>query len=113
MVTIGSYNELELVRKVDFGVYLSDGETDVLLPLRQIPPRAKQGDLLNVFIYTDSEDRIIATMLTPHAVAGGFALVVFYMIVKVKIIHINHSKNLLICFQIIIILLLLVEVKEH
>ncbi len=74
MVTIGSYNELELVRKVDFGVYLSDGETDVLLPLRQIPPRAKQGDLLNVFIYTDSEDRIIATMLTPHAVAGGFAL---------------------------------------
>jgi len=74
MVTIGSYNEIEIVRKVDFGVYLSDGETDVLLPLRQVPPRAKQGDRLNVFVYTDSEDRIIATMLKPHAVAGEFAL---------------------------------------
>jgi len=74
MVTIGSYNELEIVRKVDFGVYLSDGEQDVLLPIRQVPPRAGQGDRLNVFVYTDSEDRIIATMLKPKAADGEFAM---------------------------------------
>jgi len=74
MVKIGSYNKLELVRKVDFGVYLTDGEQDVLLPLRQVPPRAKQGDLLDVFVYTDSEDRPIATMLRPKAADGEFAL---------------------------------------
>jgi len=74
MLTIGSYNELELVRKVDFGVYLTDGEQDVLLPIRQVPPRAKQGDRLRVFVYTDSEDRPIATMLRPKAVVGEFAM---------------------------------------
>jgi len=73
MIAIGSYNSLEIVRKVDFGVYLSDGETDILLPLRQVPERAKQGDILNVFVYTDSEDRPIATSLRPIAVAGEFA----------------------------------------
>ncbi len=74
MIQIGSYNQLEIVRKVDFGVYLSDGESDVLLPIRQVPPKAGQGDILNVFVYTDSEDRPIATMLKPKAVAGEFAL---------------------------------------
>jgi len=74
MIAIGSYNELQLVRKVDFGVYLTDGEYDVLLPIRQVPPRAKQGDLLKVFVYTDSEDRPIATMLRPKAVVGDFAM---------------------------------------
>jgi predicted RNA-binding protein (virulence factor B family) len=74
MIKIGRYNNLEIVRKVDFGVYLSDGEDDVLLPLRQVPPRAGQGDFLDVFVYTDSEDRPIATMLQPSAVDGEFAL---------------------------------------
>ncbi len=74
MILIGSYNQLSIVRKVDFGVYLSDGESDVLLPIRQVPPRAKQGDNLNVFVYTDSEDRPIATLNKPLAVAGDFAL---------------------------------------
>ncbi len=74
MLKIGRYNELEVVRTVDFGMYLSDGEQDVLLPIRQVPADAKQGDLLTVFVYTDSEDRPIATMLRPQAVAGGFAL---------------------------------------
>ncbi len=73
MVSIGSYNELQIVRKVDFGVYLSDGEQDVLLPLKQVPARAKQGDMMNVFIYTDSEDRPIATTTRPKAVVGEFA----------------------------------------
>jgi predicted RNA-binding protein (virulence factor B family) len=74
MIAIGSYNQLDLARKVDFGVYLTDGENDVLLPIRQVPPRAKQGDRLNVFVYTDSEDRPIATMLRPKAVVGDFAM---------------------------------------
>ena len=74
MLTIGRYNDLTIVRKVDFGVYLSDGEQDVLLPIRQVPPRAGQGDVLRVFVYTDSEDRPIATTQQPRAIAGEFAL---------------------------------------
>ncbi|MDR3691644.1 MAG: S1-like domain-containing RNA-binding protein [Fimbriimonas sp.] len=74
MIQIGSYNRLEIVRKVDFGVYLSDGESDVLLPIRQVPPKAGQGTILDLFVYTDSEDRPIATTHRPFAVAGEFAL---------------------------------------
>jgi hypothetical protein len=74
MIEIGSYNRLQIVRKVDFGVYLSDGESDVLLPIRQVPPRAGQGDMLEVFVYTDSEDRPIATMMRPKAIVGEFAM---------------------------------------
>ena len=71
---IGSFNELEIVREVEFGVYLSDGESDVLLPIRQVPVRAKIGDSLRVFVYTDSQDRPIATTRQPKAVAGEFAM---------------------------------------
>jgi hypothetical protein len=74
MITIGSYNELEIVREVDFGVYLTDGESDVLLPIRQVPLRAKIGDRLKVFVYTDSQDRPVATTRHPKATAGEFAL---------------------------------------
>jgi len=74
MIEIGSYNRLQIVRKVDFGVYLSDGESDILLPIRQVPPRAGQGDILDVFVYTDSEDRPIATTDRPKAIVGEFAM---------------------------------------
>ncbi len=81
MLDIGRYNELEIARIVDFGLYLTDGEEDVLLPERYAPKIAKVGDMLKVFIYTDSEDRIIATTETPKAIVGD--------VVKLKVIDVN------------------------
>ncbi len=74
MAEIGKINNLEIVKEVDFGVYL-DGEEDgeILLPKRYVPEGAGIGDVLEVFIYLDSEDRIIATTEKPLATVGEFA----------------------------------------
>ncbi|MFD2067330.1 S1 RNA-binding domain-containing protein [Pontibacter silvestris] len=73
MVELGNYNELEIAREVDFGVYLASEDGDILLPNKYIPEDAKIGDKLRVFIYRDSEDRMIATTLEPYATVGEFA----------------------------------------
>jgi len=74
MTTIGKYNQLKVVKFTDFGIYL-DGENfgEVLLPLRYVPENCKLDDILDVFIYRDSEDRIIATTEKPYACVGEFA----------------------------------------
>lgn len=74
MVRPGTYNNLTVVKIVDFGVYL-DGESygEVLLPKRYVPEQCKEGDTVLVFIYFDSEDRVIATTETPKAIVGEFA----------------------------------------
>ena len=67
MIELGKRQELTIVKKVDFGVYLSsEGEGEeakdrVLLPGKEVPDDAKVGDTVNVFIYRDSKDRMIAT----------------------------------------------------
>ena len=70
MVAIGNYNELEVVKFVDFGVYLNSEDGEILLPLKYVPENLELGDKLNVFIYRDSEDRMIATTLKPKATVG-------------------------------------------
>jgi predicted RNA-binding protein (virulence factor B family) len=74
MVAIGKLNHLNMVKKVDFGVYL-DGEElgEILLPERYVPPGCKVGEGLDVFIYLDSEDLLIATTQTPKAMVGECA----------------------------------------
>ncbi|MBQ6799907.1 MAG: S1 RNA-binding domain-containing protein, partial [Bacteroidaceae bacterium] len=63
-VKLGKYNQLEVVKAVDFGVYLDGGDDgEILLPSRYVPEGCKPGDLLNVFIYLDNEERLIATTL--------------------------------------------------
>ncbi|MDR0545214.1 MAG: GntR family transcriptional regulator [Odoribacteraceae bacterium] len=80
MIRIGEYNKLEVLRIVEIGIYLDGGEYwgDILLPNASAAAGAKEnareGDLLEVFIYFDSEDRIIATMERPLAIVGEFAL---------------------------------------
>lgn len=71
MVRIGKFNELRLTRVVDFGVYL-DGEElgEILLPGKEVPMGCSEGDLFDVFIYLDSEDRLIATREEPYAQVG-------------------------------------------
>jgi len=70
---IGRYNTLELLRITSVGAFLGDEQgNDVLLPTKWIPEGAVIGDRLEVFVYTDSEDRPIATILTPNACVNEF-----------------------------------------
>jgi uncharacterized protein len=74
MANVGKYNSLKVLRKVEFGFYLDGNEDgDILLPLRYAPDSCKIGDKVEVFIYFDSEDRIIATTEKPLAIVGEFA----------------------------------------
>ncbi len=70
---IGVYHELEVGKEVDFGFYLNSEVGEILLPTKYVPEGLKVGDKINVFIYRDSEDRIIATTLDPLAKLGDFA----------------------------------------
>lgn len=78
MIRLGEKQELCVVKKVDFGVYLACGageeEERVLLPVKQVPEGTKIGDRLEVFIYRDSDDRMIATTREPKLRMGGTAL---------------------------------------
>jgi predicted RNA-binding protein (virulence factor B family) len=71
-ISIGQYNTLEVMREADPGLYLGSEEAVVLLPWRYVPKGTSVGEHLRVFVYTDSEDRPIATTLTPTAVVGDF-----------------------------------------
>lgn len=74
MLQIGKYNELRVAREVDFGVYLSDADgAEVLLPARYVPEGTAVGDVLRVFVYTDSDDRPVATTEVPYATVGECA----------------------------------------
>jgi uncharacterized protein len=70
MVKTGDYNTLRVLRKVDFGVYLDDGEAGILLPKRYVPEGLNEGDDIEVFVYHDGEDRLIATTDKPFGVVG-------------------------------------------
>lgn len=75
MIKLGEMQDLEIAKKVDIGVYLKseaneNPEDRVLLPIKQVPENAQVGDKINVFIYRDSSDRIIATVRKPKIVMG-------------------------------------------
>lgn len=73
-IELGKFNTLEVVKQVDFGMYLDGGEQgEILLPNRYVPEDCKIGDFLNVFLYLDIEERLIATTLTPLVQVGEFA----------------------------------------
>jgi len=84
MIELGKIQKLEIKRYTSVGVYLNvkgssdENKSDVLLPKRQIPKEAKVGDEIEVFIYRDSEDRMIATTSKPKIALGeiGFLRVV-------------------------------------
>ena len=74
MIEIGHSYQLEVVKRVDFGVYLDAEDLgDILLPKRVVPEDTSVGDLISVFVYLDSEDRPIATTRRPRAEVGQFA----------------------------------------
>ena len=74
MLNIGKINHLQVVKSVDFGIYLDGGEAgEILLPSRYLPAECAPGDSVEVFIYRDSEDRLIATTETPYAMVDQCA----------------------------------------
>ena len=74
MIRLGKRNRLEVLREVDFGMYLDAGEVgDVLLPKRYIPEGTKVGDIVDVFLYLDSEERLVATTEYPLVEVNEFA----------------------------------------
>ena len=81
MVKSGEYNKLKVLRKVDFGLYLDDGGEGILLPRRFVPHNVNEGDELEVFVYHDGEDRLIATTQKPFGVVGD--------IVKLKAVSVT------------------------
>ena len=73
-IRLGDYNRMTVVKSVDFGLYLDGGdEGEVLLPARYVPDGCKEGDEIEVFVYLDSEERLVATTQTPKARVGDFA----------------------------------------
>ena len=70
MATLGTSVRLLVIKALDFGLYLLAGEEEILLPLQYVPQGTQPGDYLNVFLYRDSEDRVIATTLEPYIQLG-------------------------------------------
>lgn len=77
MIRLGETQELEIVKKVEFGVYLApsreQAQDRVLLPIKQVPAGKDVGDKLAVFVYRDSQDRLIATVREPKLKLGQVA----------------------------------------
>ena len=74
---LGEYQKLTVSKKVEFGVYLAEQEGDeqrVLLPAKQVPAGTVVGETLEVFLYKDSNDRLIATTNHPKLTLGGLAV---------------------------------------
>lgn len=75
MIKLGEMQELEVIKKVDFGVYLKspdheNADDKILLPKKQVPENIQIGDKITVFVYRDSNDRIISTVNRPKIVIG-------------------------------------------
>jgi uncharacterized protein len=82
-IKVGDYNILKVIRKVAFGFYLDDSEEGILLPIRFAPPNLQIDDELKVFIYHDSDNRLIATTQIPYAIVGD--------IVKLEVVEVTRQ----------------------
>lgn len=73
-IELGKFNLLKIVKEVTFGLYLDGGDAgEILLPSRYVPEVYEIGEELNVFLYLDNEERLVATTLTPFVQVGQFA----------------------------------------
>ena len=93
MIELGKKQILTVIKKVDFGVYLADTkempesgadrEEKVLLPIKQVPEDTQLNDSLTVFVYRDSQDRLISTTREPALEVGGLALLTVKQVGKI------------------------------
>lgn len=73
MLAIGTYHTLRIDRTTLVGLFLTDGTDDVLLPIKYVPKNFEIGDEIEVFVYLDHEERLVATTLLPYIVLNDFA----------------------------------------
>ena len=101
MIQPGKINKLRVVKHVDFGIYLDGFDYgEILMPRRYVPVDCNDGDEIDVFIYFDSEDRIIATTETPLAMVGDFAPLKVVSVTNVgAFLDIGLTKDLLVPFR--------------
>ncbi|MEJ2593638.1 MAG: S1-like domain-containing RNA-binding protein [bacterium] len=101
MADVGKYNRLEVRREAEQGFYLAgEGENDILLPRQYAPDGLQAGDDIEVFIYRDSEDRIIATTLKPKACINEFAFLTVAAVTSVgAFLDWGLPKDLLVPFR--------------
>lgn len=105
MLKTGKKQKLQIVKKLEFGIYLAehkdaDKTEQVLLPAKEVPEEAKIGDLLEVFLYRDSEDRLISTMREPLVEVGGVALLPVKQVTKIgAFLDWGLEKDLLLPFH--------------
>lgn len=103
MIELGKIQKLQVLREKEFGVYLGraeDGETGVLLPRKYVPEGIKPGEELEVFIYKDSEDRLIATTEKPLIQVGQVAVLEVKDVSKIgAFLDMGLEKDLLLPFK--------------
>jgi len=101
MAELGKMASLRINRRTDFGFYL-DGENlgEILMPKRYITPDMKPGDLVEVFVFLDGEERLVATTEIPVAQVGEFGFMKVSKIEKIgAFLHWGVSKDLLVPFS--------------
>ena len=109
MFRLGEYQKLKVAKAVEFGVYLFDPEGGnggedaadrVLLPRKEVPEDLKVGDELKVFLYLDSDDRLIATTAAPKITLGTVASLTVRQVTKIGIfLDWGLSKDLLLPYH--------------
>lgn len=103
MIALGEIQTLQIVKKVEFGVYVGDGgnvEERVLLPKKQVPQQAQVGDAIEVFVYRDSKDRMIATTAKPMLTLGKVAVLQVAQVGKIgAFLNWGLEKDLLLPFK--------------
>ena len=104
MMEIGKIQKRKVIKEKDFGIYLSDGDKadaqGVLLPKKQVPEGTKIGDELEVFLYKDSEDRLIATTSKPKVTLGETAVLEVKEVSKIgAFLDMGLEKDLLLPFK--------------
>ncbi|MCI8455326.1 MAG: S1 RNA-binding domain-containing protein [Lachnospiraceae bacterium] len=107
MLEIGTLQTLQVIKEREFGVYLAEPavagteqEKGVLLPQKQVPAGTKLGDRLEVFLYRDSEDRMIATTTVPKVTLGNTAVLEVKEVSKIgAFLDMGLEKDLLLPFK--------------
>lgn len=98
---IGKHHHLQVVKSVDFGLYLDGGdEGEILLPKRYVPEGTQVDDWLDVFVYLDSDDKIIATTETPKATVDECAYLKVVSLTRIgAFVDWGLSKDLLVPYK--------------
>jgi len=100
MIEIGKKQKLTVVKEVEFGVYLGNSQDKVLLPKKQVPRGVEAGDPVEVFLYKDSSDRLIATTSEPKITLGELAVLTVADVGKIgAFLDWGLEKDLLLPFR--------------